>query len=661
MYKEKPFLKRIVGTVIPTDQIHPVNMTIPPQTLKRINGPKMPHRGRVILGDLNGPRYQGREIGPEQIQAVGSFQFLESLMRSRRNSACASESENLVGLSQIFTDLFRSSNGDGYYRAKDNGYFRLCNFTVHVEKCIHLIRPYDEPLEEAQLEITYDRNREIKKDHFQISIDKISTLSDFILTKFPDCWIETPEKKELSKIIAKEYSSCQCRETKYEQMQWSLPDRVGSRIFHEGTKTGIKKFPESPVTHQMLQKALSLFYVAEKPVAYSLAAFQACAFLAQLFMDAHFPLQHTLALIAPSGTGKSSLAKAMTQPFTISEKKLIPLRSTKAALKGLTASYVDDIMCLDDLAPEGSKKLQAERQESLQELIRAFCDEGGSAYKYKGDQILQPKLRGALLWTAEQAPVMIGSGEARVLRVEFSEHPNYEILGEFQNDPLILAIFWKQFIIFLEENYVTLVRSISQIAQKKRQKSSDFHHPRMKDILVHMDIASEILCTFLGKKGIMTSHDLDMLLSDMKTEFQKLVQIQDMHTEKLDPLTGFLEAIFSLYSSGKLSVADTPEKYRSRSSICYGYMDGENLMMLDPIATYGLVEAYFQKGKQSYPLTATKTWELLRENGLLQVTENRGYKRRASVKADPNRTRFVCLKRSECITYLEKKGEEHVF
>lgn len=642
--------KAIAGTVMPKERIQKVSSSLPEPVLKASKG-RMPIKTTTDWITWESPQ----SPTPEQITPVGGWEYLYSLTSQKPGRTPGDSDCDSVTWIRLFSDIFKDVKGCGYFRKEDDNFVQICNFTILVKKRNMVIHPYENTVEEIQMQIVYGMEDELHASELLVKAEEYHALAEIITRKFPACWINQKEKKEFPKIAATEFGRCNIKDTRFAWMQWGPVDEGGNRSFYEGDHREFKHFPDTEASPEILQVALQMFTVAEKKVSYSLSVFQACSFLAQLFIDAGFPLQHTLALIAPSGTGKSSLSKAMTQPFTNTEKKLIPILSTKAALKGLTPSYVDDIMCVDDLAPEGSQKSQETRVEALQELIRSYCDEGGAAYKYSGARIGHSQLRGGLLWTAEDMPAMITSGEARTLRVEFSTHPDYDQLTQFQDDPEILAVFWFQFILFLEADYSTLVSEVTTLANRKRREVPKFQHPRMTDILVHMDIAATILCRFLSRKGLVSEVESASLQRDMEVVFEKLVKLQDENTKKHDPIYTFIEAVFSLRSVGKLTVAETPKAYGESNGLLHGYMDGPNLMMLLPNEVYALVESYCQKARQAYPLTAEATWKKLREYGLIYTTEKTGNLRRASVKADPHRIRFLCLKIKESETYLERE------
>lgn len=646
----------IMGTVTPKRCILDLS-TVPPVESDRKPRIRMPVQSMSRELYPNRPWVKLRELPPKQTIPGENWKWTKNFLANGGMQSLALGPVAPYSLVVLFGNILRSTRGDGYFLKTDDGLQKISNFTFRVVDRTKIIVPYGSTKEEVQVQVFYDRDGEIETDMLTIPTSEYQSIADRISRKLPECWTSPQEKREFPKIAATELSRCKTSSIRYENMQWSLPNDDGSRVFQEGSHLDAKKFPSSVATISVLREAVAMFSIAEQKVSYSLVVFQACAFLAQLFNDASYPLQHVLVLIAPSETGKSSLVKAMTQPFTKVEKKLTPIRSTKAALKGLPADYIDDVLCLDDLAPEGRRNVQEAQYEALQEMIRSFCDEGGASYKCKGDRIVQSALRGALMFTAEQSFPMIESGEARILRIEFAAHPNYEILTQLQNDPEILAIFWHQFIRFLEENYCALIAYIRRQVNVQRAQAPKFSHPRMTDILAHMDITAEILCEFLAQKGIVPELKADELLADMKQTFMELVRKQDRNTRQLDPLAEFLEATFALRSSGKLMIAETPEAYRQSSTVLQGYMDGTNLMMLLPNEVYGLVASYCQKVRHSYPLTPDTTWKLLKKNGLIQASESRGFWRRASTKADPNRPRLLCLKLSECSAYIERKGE----
>ncbi len=595
---------------------------------------------------------------PTVFQPLGTVQNLLDLLDDLNDEYQAEQnfsSSHEVELTPITDTGFKAMDGSGYYAMAKKVPTKLTNFTIHIVERIMEFHPYGEPVPKIKLSIIHPDTPHLIKDELILEASDYYRLPAIIRQQCPGCWIDSKRAGEFDHIVQTELNeSAAPYFEEYAHMQWSKPTPRHCRTFEEGQQTNIKRFPSIVPDRLEPQSILQMFKIAEPKVSFSLIITQASAFLAQLYEDANYPLQFAMGLVAKSGSGKTTLSTVMTQPFTNPRYKIMTIRSTTAAIRNKASDHVDDVYFIDDRAPEGSKVEQNRQLEALCQLIRAFGDYGGSAYKCQGSQVIQSYLRGMMLFTAEEEPEFITSGAARAVLVRFETKPDWAIVGYFQDHPELIAIFWYKFILFLQSHYDQIVALIKKNAEIKRTNYENFSHARQKDALIHMDISAEILGHFLCEEQILSRSEADNLVRRMSDVFYSLILEQDHAIQHADPIIHFIQAILSGLSSGELAIAPSAERYRQKDIVYLGYRDNAEQLVLLPNELYSWILKYFDRSKIPFPLQKNTLFEELRQKGLLNP-DKKGFLRKMSSKADENRTRALYLLLSRCRLYLEKK------
>lgn len=136
-------------------------------------------------------------------------------------------------------------------------------------------------------------------------------------------------------------------------------------------------------------------------------------FLAKFFEDIGAPLQHLLALIGPTGSFKTSVAKELCCLFELEDA--VNFTSTERALDLMLERSRDAVLLLDDLHACGQKELLAK----LNRVLRQVGDTMGRMKSVKqGSRLEKINVRGAVVLTAEnQLHGLQQSGRLRTLFV----------------------------------------------------------------------------------------------------------------------------------------------------------------------------------------------------------------------------------------------------
>ena len=539
---------------------------------------------------------------------------------------------------------------DGYHFKKNpDKFIRMTNFIIFdIEKCIiHHINGTETLNFNIKL---IDSNKQVYIID-SIPIENFRDLFRIIGKQYPQLAINTadvPKAHERFSYLASTVLRNYRINIKHFYAFWGWSTSIypyGNRKFYHGGLSECYSHKEllphmdNPEHNHILKKAVGIINVGSFPVLSTLFTYGAAAYMDALFTDAGYPLTHAIMLIGSSGVMKTSLAKVLFSPFEEQNKKIYSVRGTEASFQVLHEKCFDDVLVVDDFNREGSKNAFQNKLDVIEGLIRTYADKTPKS-KYGGnDNIKQYAIRGGLVITSEiQMSNAIESAEFRYLKLHLENKLNGKLLSIYQRNPNIIKYFFSEFIRFLEQNYIAIVKYIKDNFQILRQYYSMIGKERLIDTCVHLMIAQIIIQEFLKQNQIFTNLESQFFLNEFEKNLVEILKKQNNDIKNQNPAMRYLKAVWNLLESGKIHLAPNVETYYGNQTTYIGYIKKNefnprnDVYMFDHHALYRTVVEYL---KYEEPLLMSVE-DISREFKSLGLTE---YEKDS------------CLKRSYCKGY----------
>ena len=232
----------------------------------------------------------------------------------------------------------------------------------------------------------------------------------------------------------------------------------------------------------------------------------------------------------------------------------------------------------------------------------------------------------------------IESLEFRYIKLHLKSKLNADLLASYQQNPDIIKYFFSEFIRFLEQNYIAIVRLIRDKFQYFRQCYSMIGKERLIDTCVHLMLTQIIIQEFLKYNQIFTVEESQNFLISFERNLIEILKNQNDEVKNQTPAMRYLREVWHLLESAQIHLAPNAEKYYANKSKYIGYIKKDELnprnvvYMFDHHALYRTV---VESLKYEEPLLMSVE-DISREFKSLGLTE---YEKDS------------CLKRSYCKGY----------
>lgn len=568
-----------------------------------------------------------------------------------------------AGAQKIISSVYALS-GIGYFMIVRKAYAsRISNFTISsISKTIVI-----DANEEKSIENTFEFGNLDNKYKLVLPLKETLNLGPHIEQAYPDCMIFVEQgrnaKEIFRRVVSKLYSKMASRRTStiYSFSGWS-PLTEGCRIYLHGgrpdCRTEVKLPPENSATDvEMIKKAMEISRVAEKSIIRPLVCYQIESFLSAPFEDAGFPNRHSLMMVGPTGSGKTSLARVIFAPFQ--PKRIHSFRDTSASFRISVENARDNIFLLDDFLQEGHRSKITEMKEKLWSLVRAYSDSTFGA-KYKNSkENFETKVRGGCVITAEEEPTSeMESASLRYIKVQFHEI-NWNFLTDYQTNPEIFSVFYASVIRFIESHYSDIVSFLKrEFPLARAEYSKRLKKNRMADTAADLYLSSRVLSAFLKENGIWTEETANDWEAESKEIFARLVEENEKSSRARKPVTRFLMALMDLQASRQCCFAPNIDEYIARTEWYQGYYTleegtGRKLLFLQAKATFHSVDSYLSKAEDYLNVNPKTIYSQLKSLDL-SVCDKGSNLKRPSAKL-PHRVRMLCLNMDNVDKYLQKE------
>ena len=221
----------------------------------------------------------------------------------------------------------------------------------------------------------------------------------------------------------------------------------------------------------------------------------------------------------------------------------------------------DQVKVFDDLFPTDSPQVRKGQEETFSEITRYVAD-GTIPARMRGGKVREGRPKCGVLFTGEYL-IGKGSDAARLLPVEMTK-PDTRDLKYFQEQPLIVSTFYRNFISWFIENYDGTVVYLKEWLEEYRKTDLGVHD-RLREAHFFLNTAYSLLLEYCEEKDVLTEEDVLGFHSSFVELLTQLVHEQD---ERVSPtatisatLGNVLEHIKDLYRNHKLSIASNKRQF----------------------------------------------------------------------------------------------------
>ena len=269
-------------------------------------------------------------------------------------------------------------------------------------------------------------------------------------------------------------------------------------------------------------------------------------------------------LYGETGKKKTTFASFLTQIYNRSDGINSPVRlnATISAAVDYISQNRDCVIVLDDLFPSDSTQIRRKQEETLSEIVRCIGDRTTPA-KMRGKHLNTVEPKCGVLFTGEYI-IGEGSDAARIIPVEMDEIDN-EHLRFFQDNPLIVSTFYRNFIQWSIDNYNDIVQFMKDKLQEYCQNKLDIH-ARLQQSLYFLDTSYYLLLSYCLEVGLITEEQSDQLYDSFLEHLQEVAYCQNRRVGKKIPATesttDYWHHILNCYHNHEILYAKDCESYR---------------------------------------------------------------------------------------------------
>ena len=550
-----------------------------------------------------------------------------------------SQNINKTSIVDQFKDL-----GDGYWENDDGYYFsdeksrkhRLTNFLINSIKIVREVKDDDdiEDYYQFELKILNEEPLQIKvlREKSALFMKELDQQTSAVI--FEDkhgAKAKAMFKRILNKVISQKKNAGEIFvDYFYKNFGWGLLLNNRRNFYHgglsncEASTVLTDEFHDVNLRANFLRRGFQNFYFGYADVLYPALTYGLATYMDALFIDANFPLSHSLMLVGKSGYGKTSIARAIYAPLKNENSKIHSVVGTFAAMKNLVQISRDDTLIVDDYNLEGTRQDIAQKTRNLQMLIRVQADKT-SPEKYGGDgKVKGAKARGGFVFTGEVAIVnQLLSSELRYLKIFLDKPMTAEMLTNLQQNESYWGILVSEWIRYLEADYSNIVQRIRQSFAYYRPQIH-LKEPRFVDAFIHYQITAEIFSDFLLSAGVMRNEEKTAFQNNMSSIVYNLIQNQTRDARNREVHIMFVTALNDLLNGGRVDIAPDIERYASNLKNYVGYDNGNGVIMLKKNEVFKAVSEFFAERQEYFPTTADNLPKILFENGLTRKDKN-GY------------------------------------
>ena len=299
--------------------------------------------------------------------------------------------------------------------------------------------------------------------------------------------------------------------------------------------------------------------------------------LAKPFVDVLKPINFILDICGKTNTGKTSVARPMYGDFD-PDLEMVNFTGTASGIDRFVESKYDGVAVVDDL----SNTLDKQSQQTLERLLRQFCDTNGRVTAAAAGGINRTTMRGGIVVTSED--VLEGNRQSSTLRLLVvpvaRESFQKALLDTLQVDALQrkrnghysqMDIAMTAFIDFVSHNYDEIGSQILTDAID----SADVQFPRLQNTYELLQHIGSIVYDFGVRYGALQLPK-GQYMSNIRSILKPLIRYNSALGTQADPSTLFLSMIVPAIKQNLLPIAQGKEVFAQNMSCFMGFFELES-------------------------------------------------------------------------------------
>ena len=546
----------------------------------------------------------------------------------------------------------------------------LTNFSINVKERRHMVMHNDLVSDEIEMSVV------CCGIHHTVILDakKVDTAVKVIQSQIPECTI-SPDVKNINKLVSNfvrtqltglttkkvfESTGFVCTDNRWIYIHDGECSPNPNIVFK--THRHIPCLPGlSPRT--AFQHAFSVLNLSSKEeLILPLFLLIHLGPLFELFKRAGHPPRFVTFLSGTTGSLKTSVALALFRLFQEDiDTPEANFFDTEASLEKKFGEAYGKVVLLDDFCPAVTASSGKAKLAKLELVIRFIGDQISKSRCTPGMQSATEYIpTGCCLVTGE----CTGGSRSSLLRclvlpIERGDIDE-ELLQLFQTQPQLLQTHLFHFLRWCGQNGSRIIQFIQREFLTERQRFiSAVTERRLADTGAILMLVARIILQYALENRFLNEAYTTDLQSRWEASLKVALSTSEACTHELDPLVMYLTAVFSMYRTGKLPLADSADTYSAERHV--GFQDG-NCWWLRPDDTFQAVKRYWKSAGQIFPLRDSDIRKQLHVHNLIEVTaEQRNgrekilYTKKSSTL--PGRPRFLVLRANDAADYLEHEQE----
>ena len=545
---------------------------------------------------------------------------------------------------------------------------RISNFHVKIESRLNIIRP-NYTAEKIRLCIK-NQNKEIMWD-----IDKAewSRFYEFLRKEYPEfhLFLEYGNAKRIFQMYLDELYAQSVDEVKmmdfYEMVGWI--EEHGHLHYVSGSDANCSS-TRCLTRVQSIDEASELWHYAQE-----ILNLGSMTTVLPLFLQAHIgyalpffekvghPIQYILALIGPTGSKKTSLAKVLFCLFDI--ENVVNFTATDRGIELYAMKCRDAVAVLDDLNSAKDSQLSTK----LNRFLRQVGDSAGRAKSTNGGRDLERvDTRFAVVLTAENPlDFLQQSGQLRTLMVKIAPDTlDLEKLRFFQDDKCLTKIekkasklerYISAFVQFLETADQEILKKMLLFRPEAMPLSFD----RQNEIYWALSCMAKLIVDFGVYVEAISQEEADILYFNTWIPTVKLVMSEnELQNKAGDPVYMFLEAVSQLLATKQLVLAEGREVFQRQPTAYAGFRENEH-MNFCPDVVYEEVCQYWSGLGYTLEIPSADLFSKLYKQNISEGYEQKGHaaKKLKIITANGEKMKVLCLKWENAKKYLAEHETLH--
>ncbi len=376
------------------------------------------------------------------------------------------------------------------------------------------------------------------------------------------------------------------------------------------------------------------------------------------FEKAGHPIQFILALVGPTGSRKTALARCLYCLFDNDE--VVNFTATDRAIELIAMSCHDSVFVLDDLSDVRDKNSDSK----LNRFLRQVGDSAGRAKSSNGGRdVERVDTRFAVVVTAESSlDCLQQSGQLRTLEVQITpstvdnaklrEFQNERSLAKMEKKSSLIERYISAYVRFLEDTSEECLRYIIRFEPAPLSMAFD----RQAEIYRSLSITATLILRCGVYYGAITSSEADrMYREEWLPLLQGLMKKNELKGKTSNPVYMFVTALSQLRATKQMILAASRDVFQQNPTQYVGFCDG-GLVCLRPDKIYADVQAYW--GQLGYRIEGSANDLFSR---LLKAEISEGYeqkdhapKKLKIITVNKEKMQILCICWEKAMQYIQE-------